>query len=139
MGVSIGGVEQYANMPKEVIKATSGALLPTEVKEWRLVSNYGQTDDVVLTLPAAAENCGFTLFIATTVAKYYKITADTNDAIILNGTKGSDNGSIQIASATQGSSITFRTVKTGVGVYDWAASTVEDVLTPSISGSWVVV
>lgn len=139
MGVSIGGVEQYANMPKEVVKAVSGALTATEVKEWRIVTNLNQADNVVLTLPAATENCGFTLYIVTTVDKYYKITADTNDAIILNGTKGSDNGSIQIASALQGSSINFRTVQTGTGTYDWAASTIEDVLTPSISASWVTV
>ena len=65
----------------------------------------------------------------TTVAKYYRIKANTNDKIYLDGTAGADNGYVGIASAAMGATITFIAFQTGAEAYDWIATV--------ISGNWV--
>jgi hypothetical protein len=93
-----------------------------------ILNNYGQADDTVITLPTIAVGMSFTVLLGTTVAKYYRIKAGTNDKIYLDGTAGSDNGYVGIASAVAGASLMFVAFQTGASAYDWYCST--------ISGTW---
>lgn len=94
-----------------------------------LINNYGQDADAVIQLPTIAAGYSFTVILGTTVAKYYRIKAGTNDKIYLDGVAGSDNGYVGVASAAAGNAIAFVAFQTGEGAYDWYAST--------ISGGWV--
>jgi hypothetical protein len=97
-----------------------------------VINNYGQANDAVLTLPAAAEGYNFTVILGTTVAKYYRILplGTANDSIYLDGATTGDDKYVQIASAVAGACIQFFTFQTGASPdYDWYAATV--------SGAWV--
>jgi len=93
-----------------------------------LISNYGQTDDALIQLPTIAAGYNFTSLLGTTVAKYYRIKAATNDKIYLDGVAGADNGYVGVASAAAGNCIQFVSFQTGAGAYDWMAV--------SVSGPW---
>jgi len=92
------------------------------------ISNYGQTDDALIQLPTIAAGYSFTALLGTTVAKYYRIKAATNDKIYLDGVAGADNGYVGVASAAAGNCVQFVSFQTGVGAYDWMAV--------SVSGPW---
>lgn len=94
-----------------------------------ILNNYGQADDATITLPTIESGMCFTVILGTTVAKYYRVKAGTNDKIYLDGVAGSDNGYVGIASAVAGASLMFVAFQTGAGAYDWYCST--------ICGSWV--
>jgi len=94
-----------------------------------IINTYGQAADMVLTLPAPSEGMHFKVIVGTTVAKYVRITAATNDKIYLNGAAGSDNGYVGIASVTAGEAIEFFAFKTGAATFDWFAK--------SLGGTWV--
>jgi len=111
-----------------VVKTSTGAISEAEVSG-TIINNYGQIADVILTLPTAAEGLTFAVALGTTVAKYFRIKANTNDKIYFNGVAGSDNGYVGIASAVTGAMISFVSFKTGASDYDWIATTV--------SGVWV--
>ena len=113
----------------ELIKITTGNISSFEILSDSQISNFGQVNDVTLTLPVAEKGLGFIVLLGTTVAKYYRIKASTNDKIILDGTAGADNGYVGIASAVQGAMVTFISFQTGASVYDWIAT--------SVSGLWV--
>ena len=96
-----------------------------------LINNFGQANDTVLTLPAAAAGLNFTVILGTTVAKYFRILPlnAANDSIYLDGTTTGDDKYVQIASAVAGAAIQFVAFQTGASAWDWYAST--------ISGGWV--
>jgi len=114
----------------EIIQATSDTLTAAEVKGI-IISNYGQgAGDNLQVLPTAAEGMSFVAVCGTAqAANYFRFQADTNDKIYLDGTAGSDNGSVSIAAPVVGAMIVFFTFQTGAGAYDWAATI--------ISGTWV--
>jgi hypothetical protein len=95
-----------------------------------LINNYGQANDAVLTLPAAAAGMNFTVILGTTVAKYFRLDPNASDGIILNGAAiDTDGHYVGIASAVQGAAIGFVAIQTGAAEWNWFAST--------ISGVWV--
>lgn len=112
---------------KEVVKTSTGNLSTAEVSG-TIINNYGQSNDVVLTLPTAAEGMSFMVVLGTKVAKYFRIKANTSDKIYLDGTAGTDNYYVGISSAEIGAMISFATFQTGASSYDWVATT--------ISGTW---
>jgi len=109
-------------------KTATGDLSVAEVSG-TIISNYGQDDDATLTLPEAAAGLSFMVVCGTTVAKYFRIKANTDDKIYLDGVAGADNGYAGIASAAVGAAITFASFQTGAEAYDWIATT--------LSGTWV--
>ena len=111
----------------EIVKSSTATLTAAEVSG-TIINNYGQSADAVLTLPTAAKGMNILVVLGTTVAKYYRIKAGTNDKIYLAGTGGTDNGYVGIASATIGASISFAAFQTGTSTYDWMATVV--------SGTW---
>lgn len=112
----------------EFIKAAT-ATLTSDMMYGGVINTYGQTDNIVLTLPAPQVGMCFTAIVGTTVAKYVRVKAATTDKIYLDGSAGSDAGYVGIASVTAGEAIAFFTFQTGAGAYDWFAKT--------LSGTWV--
>lgn len=111
----------------EVVKTATGNLSVAEVSG-TIINNYEQANDVTLTLPTATSGLSFMVVLGTTVAKYFRIQAGTNDKIYLDGVAGSDNEYVGLASASIGAMISFATFQTGASTYDWVATT--------ISGTW---
>ena len=107
---------------REVVKTATGDLTAVECSS-TIINNYDQDDDATLTMPTAAAGLSFMAVCGTTVAKYLRIKADTNDKIYLNGVAGSDNGYVGIASAAVGAAITFASFQTGASAWDWIATT----------------
>ena len=118
---------RITSLIEEVVKTSTGNLSTAEVSG-TIINNYGQSTNVVLTLPTAAEGMSFMVVLGTTVAKYFRIKANKNDKIYLDGTAGTDNYYVGIASAAIGAMISFATFQTGASSYDWVATT--------ISGTW---
>jgi len=112
----------------EVIKTETGTLSAADVTG-TILNNYGQTDDVTLTLPTAAAGLTFLCVLGTTVAKYFRLKAGTNDKIYLSGSAGADNEYVGTTSATAGASISFSTFQVDTNAWDWIAVIV--------SGTWV--
>ena len=112
----------------EFIKAAT-ATLTSDMMYGGIINTYGQAADLVFTLPAPQEGMHFTVIVGTTVAKYVRVKAATNDKIYLDGAAGSDNGYVGIASVTAGEAVTFFAFQTGANAYDWFAKT--------LSGTWV--
>ena len=126
--VSLNTLKASISKVKEIIKTATGDLTAVEISG-TLINNYGQAADVVLTLPVAVSGLSFMVVCGTTVANYYRIKANINDKIYLDGTAGADNGYVGIASAAVGATITFMAFQTGAEAYDWIATV--------ISGNWV--
>ncbi len=118
---------RITSLIKEVVKTSTGNLSTAEVSG-TIINNYGQANNVTLTLPTATSGLSFMVVLGTTVAKYFRIKANTNDKIYLDGTAGTDNYYVGIASAAIGAMISFATFQTGASSYDWVATT--------ISGTW---
>jgi len=111
----------------EVIKSSTATLTTAEVTG-TIINNYGQSEDVTLTLPAAANGLTFMVVLGTEVAKYFHIEPNANDKIYLNGTAGADGGYVGVSSAKAGNAISFTSFQTGTDTYDWLAV--------SIAGDW---
>jgi hypothetical protein len=115
------------SLMKEVIKTATGSLSALDVSG-TIINNYGQADDVTLTLPTAAAGLSFTVILGTSVGKYFRIDPQAADKIYLDGTGGDDGEYVGIANAVAGSAISFAAFQTGAGAFDWLAT--------SISGPW---
>lgn len=111
----------------EVVKSSTATLTTAEVTG-TIINNYGQSEDVTLTLPAAANGLTFMVVLGTEVAKYFRIAPNPNDKIYLNGTAGADGGYVGVSSAKAGNAISFTSFQTGTDTYDWLAV--------SIAGDW---
>ena len=92
------------------------------------ITNYGQVNDLVISLPAAAKGMNFSVILGTTVAKYFRLDPVAGDSIYLDGVTTGDGKYVGVASATISNAIQFVAVKTGIATYDWVAY--------SISGAW---
>jgi len=122
--------DQLKVITGELIKNTSATLNEKEVNG-TIINNYGQTTDVTLTLPEAKQGMSFIVVLGTGVAKYFRIKANTNNKIYLNGVAGALGGTIGIESAGAGCAISFVSFKTSENTYDWLAV--------AIYGDWDVV
>ena len=122
--------DQLKVITGELIKNTSATLNANEVNG-TIINNYGQTTDVILTLPEAQQGMSFIVVLGTGVAKYFRIQANANNKIFLNGVAGALGGTIGIASAAAGCAISFVSFKTSANTYDWLAVV--------IYGNWAVV
>lgn len=91
-----------------------------------VLTNFGQgAENVQIKLPAAAAGYSFVAVMATAPSgNTWKITADTNDKIYLDGVAGSD-GESAIVTPSIGNFITFFSFQTGESpdTYDWIAQT----------------
>jgi hypothetical protein len=114
----------------EIIISSTDTLSAPEMTGAKLINNFGQTDDVVLTLEPAAESLTFTVILGTTVAKYFHIYPDAGDKIYIDGTADSDGHYIGIASAVSGAALQFKAFQTGAAAWDWYVSV--------ISGLWLM-
>ncbi len=103
-------------------KGSTGTLTVDEVIG-QIINNLGQTDDCTLTLPAADEGLSFIVVLSTTVAKFYRLTPNASDKILLDGSPGANEEYVQIASCVQGATIQFIAFESATGVYDWLAIT----------------
>lgn len=113
----------------EIVKASATNTLSAAEMKGQQINNYGQADDALVELAAAAEGLNFDVILGTTVAKYYRLDPAAGDLIILDGVAGTDGKYIGIASAVAGAAVTCRAIQTGAAAYDWACYTV--------SGAWV--
>ena len=123
--VYVGADEEWqaVNLRKvnEVIKSSTATLTTAEVTG-TIINNYGQEDDVTLTLPTAAKGLTFMVVLGTTATdKYFHIEASTNDKIYLSGIAGSDGEYVGVSSAKAGNAISFTSFQTGTDTYDWLA------------------
>lgn len=91
-----------------------------------VLTNFGQgAENVQIKLPAAAAGYSFVAVMATAPSgNTWKITADTNDKIYLDGVAGSDGESI-IVTPSIGNFVTVFSFQTGESpdTYDWIAQT----------------
>lgn len=113
---------------KEIVMAATDSLDANECAG-TLINNYGQTDDAVISLPAAAAGMSFVIVLGTTVAKYYRLDPNASDSIFLDGTTTGDGKYVGIASAAKGAVISFIAFQTGASSYDWYAA--------KVNGTWV--
>jgi len=123
--------ELYGSLT-EVDGSASGALTVANCKNTR-INNYGQTtENVALTLPTAEAGLRFSAVIGTTQAgNTWKLTADTNDKIYLDGIAGTDNQSVIVTPAIS-NSLDMYTFQTGAASWDWIATTVTGTWTAGV-------
>ena len=101
-------------------KATTGTLSASEM-DGRVINNIGQAADCTITLDPSAEGLSFTVILSTTVGKFYRLTPNASDKILLDGSPGANGAYVQIASCVQGAAIQFIAFESATGVYDWLA------------------
>jgi len=112
----------------EIIKSSSATLTTAEVTG-TIINNYGQNNNILLTLPEASSGLTFLVILSTDASYYFRIKPNANDKIYLDGTAaGMDGLFVGVNSAVAGSAISFSSFKTSATTYDWFAVT--------ISGEW---
>jgi hypothetical protein len=94
-----------------------------------IINNYGQADDVTLTLPAAAEGMNFVVILGTTTAHYLHIDPNSSEVIYFNGVALTGGYWVGIASCTIGAIITFTSFQSGASAWSWYAA--------PVYGDWV--
>jgi hypothetical protein len=80
-------------------------------------TNYGQSADAILTYNAGAAGQSGEVSIATTVAKYYRLSPPSSVAFMLDGVVLAANQTVQVASASEGDRIDWDTVQ--IGAAEW--------------------
>lgn len=126
IGATTAGTIRY--LVDEDIEAATDTLTANQCSGG-LINNYGQANDMTLTLPAAAAGMSFTVILGTTVAKYFRIDPNASDSVYLDGVTTGDGKYIGVASAAIGNAVACQTFQTGASAYDWFCATV--------SGAWV--
>ena len=112
---------------KEIIKSSTTTLTTAEITG-TIICNYGQSTDVILTLPTATKGLTFMIVLTTEVSNYFRIKPAANDKIYLNGVAGADGKYVGVSSTTAGNAISFASFKADASSYDWIAV--------PISGNW---
>lgn len=124
-------VSMSSKAPKvfyERVKSSTGTLTVAEMK-WSQINNYGQANNVTLTMDPGATGLGFAVLLGTTVAKYYRFDPDNTNQIFYDGTTCGAGKYLGIASAVQGAALSCRAFQTGAATYDWYCS--------GVYGNWV--
>jgi hypothetical protein len=111
-----------------VIKASSGNLSAAEVTN-TVISNYGQTADVTLVLPAAAEGYSVIFNLVTAVAKYFRVDVTGSEIMRLDGVDTTAGQYVGVAAISSGCQIQMYTAPLTGSTSKWVANT--------ISGLWL--
>jgi len=106
---------------KEVVKNATATLTVAECSN-TIISNYGQSADMTLTLPTAAAGLSF-VFTVTTIGHAVNLKAGASDKIYLDGVALSDGYKVSCASPNVGDAIIFYSFKADATSYDWIAHT----------------
>lgn len=106
---------------------TSTATLTAVQTSGTVLSNYGQSAEATLTLPAAAEGLGLT-FIVTTTGNALHIKAGASDKIYLDGAALDDGDKVSLATPAVGDAVSCLAFRSGESTWDW--------LCTSIAGAW---
>lgn len=129
--VTLADASGTVTIHDEIVKdGTDPDTITASQMHGQTINNYGQADDLTLTLAAAAEGLTFNVILGTTVAKYFRLDPDAGDKIYLDGTADADGHYVGIASAVAGAAISCKAFQTGAAAYDWYCS--------AISGSWTM-
>ena len=122
------GIDNQLIYTYRPITKTSNGTMSTSDVTYTVVSNYGQSSEMTLNLPAAAAGYRFDFFVgATGYALHFKSNA--NDKLYINGTPTDDGDKISLTNPSIGNSCTFYSFVTGSDVYDWYCHT--------MSGNWL--
>lgn len=105
----------------------STATLTAAQTSGTVLSNYGQSAEATLTLPAAAEGLGLT-FIVTTTGNALHIKAGASDKIYLDGAALDDGDKVSLATPAVGDAVSCLAFRSGESTWDW--------LCTSIAGAW---
>jgi hypothetical protein len=114
----------------ELIKATTGDALTATECTGRIISNYGQTDDCVYVLPAAAAGYNFLVVLTTTVAKYLIVRPASGEYMYLDGAIGAATKGAKLVACTIGNSASFYSFKSGASSYAWGCI--------PLTGAWIM-
>jgi hypothetical protein len=121
-GATIGGTSagKVQSRFEEIVSATS-TTLTLQQSTMTILNNYGQSaNNVIVSLPTAAEGYGFTVVLGTGVAAWYRLDPVTNDQVYLDGSSLCGNGKwVGISGPTVGNCISCATFQTGAASYDW--------------------
>ena len=114
------------------INLSSSATLLTSQCYDSLITNYGQTGNIVLTLPEAQAGMKFELLLGTggnnltptqpNTGKTIRFEPVSTNTIYLNGVSAGWGINIGTPAATKGDGIVGQTFKSGASSYDWAVS-----------------
>ncbi len=103
---------------KELLKPSSTTLLAHECYG-TTINNYGQTDNVELTLPPAANGMRFKVVISSSSGKLYKLKPVAPNQISLGGNTGTNVGMV---SAIKSDRLVIESFMTGTNQWNWLAS-----------------
>lgn len=93
------------------------------------ISNYGQVNDVALTLPTALAGMSLLVVFGTAVSKYFRVLPATGNSIYYEAvTLGSGSAHyVGVDAAVVGQVMQFVSFRTGANNYDW-------IVMPNFSG-----
>jgi hypothetical protein len=104
---------------QEIVKSSTTTLTTTECRN-SVISNYGQSAEMILTLPTASSALGF-LFTVSTTGYAVHLKAGPSDKIYLDGVALDDGDKVSCSSPEIGDAIALFTFKSGASTYDWTA------------------
>ena len=102
--------------PKRITKTETGSLSLAECSG-TVVSNYGQTAEMTLTLPSAADQINFKFEVVTTGFAIY-LKAAANDKFYHDGVALDDADKIGLASPAVGDHVWIEGMRSGETTYD---------------------
>lgn len=122
-----GGAVTATGYKTTTTTVASTATLTAVQTSGTVLSNYGQSAEATLTLPAAAEGLGLT-FIVTTTGNALHIKAGASDKIYLDGAALDDGDKVSLATPAVGDAVSCLAFRSGESTWDW--------LCTSIAGAW---